>query len=79
MISRESTERSDLEHTRVHRVAYWNAIASSLSPTRILGRSRFLSLLLETILRWRKRNRYFDTGESGETYDAEMEAAAESI
>jgi hypothetical protein len=32
--------------------------------------------LLRALSGRRKNDRYFDTGESGETYDAEMEAAA---
>ena len=76
MIPGDSTERSKFGHTRIQNVAYLNARAPSFSSRHSLGRSRSLSSFLRTIVSWRKRDRYFDTGESGETYDAEMEAAA---
>jgi len=79
MIPRHSTERSDFNQTGPSQSAYWNARASSLSPTRTIGRSWFLTRFLQTITNWGRRDRYFDTGESGETYDAEMEAAAVGI
>ncbi len=76
MISGDSTERSDFKHTRNRRFAYLNAKSSNPSPTRLLGRPWSLASFLQIILNLRKRDRYFDTGESGETYDAEMKAAA---
>jgi hypothetical protein len=79
MIPRHSTERLDFNHTGPSRSAYWNARASSLSPTRTIGRPWSLTRFLRTIINWGRRDRYFDTGESGETYDAEMEAAAAGI
>jgi hypothetical protein len=79
MIPRDSTERSEFEYTKTFRFAYLNARSANLSLGRVLGRSWSLASFLRTVLDWRKRNRYFDTGESGETYDAEMEAAAAEI
>jgi hypothetical protein len=79
MIPRDSTEGFELKHTRTRRFAYLNARASSLFHVRMLGRSWSLTSFLRIILNWKKRDRYFDTGESGETYDAEMEAAAAEI
>jgi hypothetical protein len=79
MISRDSTEGSELGHTRIRRFAYSNTRAPGLVSSRALGRSWSLTSFLRAIVSWRKRDRYFDTGESGETYDAEMEAAAAGI
>jgi hypothetical protein len=79
MISGDSTERSDFKHTRNRRFVYLNAKSSNVSPTRMLGRSWSLASFWRIILNSRKRDRYFDTGESGETYDVEMEAAAAGI
>jgi len=79
MISGDSTERSDIRHTRNRRFAYLNGKSSNLSFARMLGRSWSLASFLRIILSLRKRDRYVDTGESGETYDAEMEAAANGI
>ncbi|HEX9240145.1 MAG TPA: hypothetical protein VF910_05775 [Candidatus Bathyarchaeia archaeon] len=45
----------------------------------MLGRSRYLNSFLRTIVNWGKKGRYIDTGKSGETYDAEMEATAAGI
>ncbi len=79
MISGDSTERSDIRHTRNRRFVYLNGKSSNLSSARMLGRSWSLASFLRIILSLRKRDRYVDTGESGETYDAEMEAAADGI
>ncbi len=45
----------------------------------MLGRSRYLNSFLRTIVNWGKKDRYIDTGESGETYDAETEVVAAEI
>jgi hypothetical protein len=45
----------------------------------MIGRSKYLTNLLLMIISRRRKSRYVDTGESGETYDAEMEAAAKEI
>ncbi len=79
MIPSDSIERSEFERARTSWLAYSNVRSSNLSPNRILGRSWSLTSFLRIIFTWRKRDRYFDTGESGETYDAEMEAAAAGI
>jgi hypothetical protein len=79
MIPRDSTARSEFEHTKALRLAYLNARSSNLSLVRVLGRSWSLASFLRTVMNWGKRDRYFDTGESGETYDAEMEVAAAAI
>lgn len=79
MIPGDSKERSDFGNTRNRRFAYMDTKSSNFSPTRMLGRSWSLTGFLRIILDFRKRDRYFDTGESGETYDAEMEAAAAGI
>ncbi len=79
MISRDSTERSELGRARIRRFVYSNTRAPWLSSSRALGRYWSLTSFLRTIVSWRKRDRYSDTGESGETYDAEMEAAAAGI
>jgi hypothetical protein len=79
MISRDSTERSDFKRVKTLRFAYLSIQSTDLSLARMSGKSRSLTSFLRAILNWRKRDRYFDTGESGETYDAEMEAAVAGI
>jgi|GEM_PF-6626128 len=79
MIPGDSTKRSDFKHTRNHRFAHLNTKSSNPSLTRMLSRSWSLTGFLRMILNLRKPVRYSDTGESGETYDAEMEAAAAGI
>jgi len=76
MALRDSTEPSRSENSRAHRSAYRVARKSGISPTHILEKFWPLTNFLATIVNWRKQDRYFDTGESGETYDAEMEAIA---
>lgn len=75
MLPSNSVERQDSEKARVWRVAPWNSDASNPNLSRLL---KVLSLhkILQTFNRQQRKDRYFDTGESGETYDAEMEAAA---
>jgi hypothetical protein len=79
MIRRDSIKRSELKHAQVRQNAYWSGRISSFSASLMLGRSRYLNSFLRTIFNWGKKVRYIDTGESGETYDAEMEAAAAGI
>jgi hypothetical protein len=71
--SGDSKERSDFKRTNNLRFAYLKA---TFSFARSFGKSWSLASFLRLIRNLRKRDRYFDTGESGETYDAEMEAAA---
>lgn len=68
-----SVESQNSEKARVWRVAPLNADASNPNVSRLL---KVLSLhkILQTFNGQWRRDRYFDTGESGETYDAEMEA-----
>ena len=75
MLPSSSVERQDSEKARVWRVGPWNADVSNPKVSRLL---KVLSLhkILQTFNRQQRKGRYFDTGESGETYDAEMEAAA---
>ena len=75
MLPSNSVERQDSEKARVWRVAPWNADASNPNVSRLL---KILSLtkILQTFKGQQRKGRYFDTGESGETYDAEMEAAS---
>jgi hypothetical protein len=79
MISGDSTDRSDFKRVKTRPFAYLSVESTDLSLARLFGKSRSLAGFLRTILNLRKRDRYFDTGESGETYDAEMEAAAAGI
>ena len=79
MIRTDPTERSEFKHVRIPQNGYCNGRISSFSALRTLERSGYLTILLRTITNWKKKNRYIDTGESGETYDAEMEAAAAGI
>jgi hypothetical protein len=79
MILSDSIERSESRPVRVRQNAYWNGRMSSFSASPLLGRSSYLTVLMRTITNWKKKNRYVDTGESGETYDAEMAAAAFGI
>jgi hypothetical protein len=74
MLPSESVERPGLDKARAWRVSSWNSGSSNLTTTRMFRVLSFHNLL--TLIRRRKVDRYFDTGESGETYDAEMEAAA---
>ena len=60
------------------RLEYWNAKMLILFPTRVLRKSLSIADLFRS-LKWRGGPRYDDTGESGEAYDAEMEAAAAQI
>ena len=76
MISGDSTERSEFEHKGTHGFASLNGKTPISIPNRMIGRSWSFTSFLRTVINWRKRDRYFDTGESGETYDAEMEAVA---
>jgi len=52
---------------------------SSFSASHVLRGSRYLNSFLRTMVNWGKKDRYIDTGGSGETYDAEMDAAAAGI
>jgi len=79
MISGDSTELSDFKRVKTRRFAYLSIQSTDLSLAHMSGKSRSLASYLRTSLNWRKRDRYFDTGESGETYDAEMEAAVAGI
>ncbi len=76
MTLRDSKGLPRSENSRVHRSAYRVARKSGISPTHTVGKFWLLTNFLATIVNWRKQDRYFDTGESGETYDAEMEAIA---
>ena len=76
MIQSDSIERSEPRPVRVRQNAYWNKRTSFFSASLFLGMSRYLTIFLRTITNWKEKNRYIDTGKSGETYDAEMEAAA---
>ncbi|TMH95450.1 hypothetical protein E6H37_05360 [Candidatus Bathyarchaeota archaeon] len=58
---------------------YWNGIILCPSPSRMPVKSGYLNSFLRMIINWRKRDRYIDTSESGETYDAEMKAAVAGI
>jgi hypothetical protein len=74
MLPSESVERPHLEMAKAWRGSSWNASSANHAMSRL-----FRALSLRKLLRalsGRKNDRYFDTGESGETYDAEMEAAA---
>src|SRR5260370_19959603 len=76
MTLRDSTGLLRSENSRVHRSAHRVARKPRISPTHIVGKIWRLTNFLATIVNWRKQDRYFDIGESGETYDAEMEAIA---
>lgn len=76
MTLRDSTGLFRSENSRVHRSAHRVARKPGISPTHIVGKFWRLTNFLATIVNWRKQDRYFDTGESGETHDAEMEAIA---
>jgi hypothetical protein len=75
MLPSESAERPDLKKAKAWWSSSWNAGSSNPAVSQLL---RVLSFhkLLRTLNGLRKQGRYYDTGESGETYDAEMEAAA---
>ena len=75
MLPSKSVERPDSEKARVWRVSPWNAGASNSNVSRLFT---VLSLhrIVQALNGQRRKDLYFDTGESGETYDAEMEAAA---
>ena len=74
MLPGKSVERLDSEKARVWRVSPLDADANS-NVSRLF---KVLSLqrIVQSFNRQLRNDRYFDTGESGETYDAEMEAAA---
>lgn len=75
MLPGRSVERPDSKKASFWHVASWNAVSTDPNVSRLV---KVLSLhkILQTFNRQRRKDRYFDTGESGETYDAEMEAAA---
>lgn len=77
MIPGDSTEGSNTKEAL--RSAYWNARVAVSFPTRVLRRSMPLAGFFRSLMKWRGRPRHDDTGESGEAYDAEMEAAAAQI
>src|SRR6266446_4338908 len=69
MTLRDSTGLPRSENSRVHRSAYRVARKSGISPTHVVGKFWRLTNFLATIVNWRKQDRYFDTGESGEWRD----------
>ena len=75
MLPSTSVERPDSKKAKVWRVASWNVGSSEPNMSRLF-KVLPLHKILQTFNRQRGKDRYFDTGESGETYDAEMEAAA---
>src|SRR5260370_42621838 len=76
MTLRDSTGLLRSENSRVHRSAHRVARKPRISPTHIIGKIWRLTNFSATIVNWRKQDRYFDICESGDTYDAEMEAIA---
>lgn len=79
MVPSERATSSEFKHVQTSRSAYWNGKAPGFSASRILGRSKSLTNIFQMIINWKGKRRYDDTGESGETYDAEMEAVAREI
>jgi hypothetical protein len=79
MIPADSMDNLDFRPARVRESAYRNASLSTFSVSRMARRSNLFSRFIRTIINWKRRDRYLDTGESGETYDAEMEAAAAQL
>jgi len=79
MIRRDSIRCSELKHAQDRQNVYWSGRMSSFSASHVLRGSRYLNSFLRTMVNWGKKDRYIDTGGSGETYDAEMDAAAAGI
>lgn len=75
MLPRESVERNDRETTNAWRSASWNAGSSSSAFLKVTNRFAFLHNWVQMISKLKRQDPYEDTGESGEAYDAEMEAA----
>jgi uncharacterized protein YukE len=79
MVPSERATSSELKQVQTGRSAYWNGKTSGSYASRMLRRSKYLTNFLQMIITLRSESRYVETGESGETYDAEMEAAAREI
>jgi hypothetical protein len=79
MVPSERAKSSEFMQVRTSQSTRWDGRPSNYSASRILGRSKYLTNLLQIISNWQRKGSYIDTGESGETYDAEMEAAATEI
>lgn len=74
MISTNTTEKTGSEQLQ-NSLPNLGSRASVSPESRAFGKPRSIFTLLRAFVHWQRKARYADTGESGEAYDAEMEAA----